>query len=426
MHIKQFEESLHHLNHFTQRGEGINRLAFTAEEKKAKEYLIEQFKKENMKVNVDAVGNIIARRPGIENDQPAVAFGSHIDTVYEAGEYDGAIGVIAALEIIKYFNEKNIKTRYPLEVLVFTGEESSRFGLSTIGSRSMAGLINLDEKQDIVDKEGITLREAFLENNLDIEKYKEAKRSKGEFLSFIELHIEQGPVLENERIELGIVNAIAAPLRLDVEITGRAAHSGTTPYKYRSDAFLGVAELGLYVEEIAKKEEKNGALATVGVIDVKPGAMNIVPGSAHMQIDIRSITQASKEAIYDSLQTEIDRISTNRKLKIKVTILTNEQPVKMSQTLVNKLRQTCELEGYSHKFINSGAGHDAMNMARLCPSAMIFVPSKNGVSHNPEEYTSFEDIFKGVRVMKDLILEIADGGVELESIKCRNQKKCTG
>lgn len=412
MNMKRFKRSLKKLNEYTVDGKEVTRLAYSKEESHAKEYIIKQFEHEKMSVRMDAVGNIIARREGENPSLKPVAFGSHIDSVYEAGCFDGALGVISALEIIRYLNEQGIKTEHPLEVIVFTGEESSRFGISTIGSRVMSGKLNLKTSGHLTDKTGITLKEALEENNFDIDSYKDAVRDSKELHAFIEMHIEQGPVLEIEKKDIGIVHAIAAPLRLSLEITGEAGHSGTTPFKYRKDALTAAAEIALLVESAAKDEEKNGTTATVGVLDVSPGAMNIVPGTAHMQVDLRSVSLESRDKVYQQILNKIESVGKERKIKMHTSLLTNETPVNLSESLVNLVEGVTKENGYSFKHMNSGAGHDAMNMASLCPTALIFVPSVKGISHNPSEYTSITDIEKGLKVMKELILKVADGKTE--------------
>lgn len=407
MNMGRFQRSLNKLNEYTVEGKEVTRLAYSREEKRAKEYIIKQFEHEGLTVKVDAVGNITARREGTDKSLKPVAFGSHIDSVYEAGRYDGAMGVIASLEIIRFLNEENITTERPLEVIVFTGEESSRFGIATIGSRVMTGRLNLVESGHLEDKKGITLKKALEDNHFNIEDYHHAVRTSADQHAFIEMHIEQGPVLEIENKDIGIVHAIAAPLRLSLEIKGEAGHSGTTPFKYRKDALAAAAEIALEVESAAREEEKNGTLATVGVLDINPGAMNIVPGSAGMQIDIRSVSVESREKVFQKITDKIESVSAVREIEINTSLLTKEEPVDLSDTLVEAVEDISVNNGYTFKHMNSGAGHDAMNMAHICPTALIFVPSVKGISHNPKEFTHLNDIEKGIIVMKDLILKTA-------------------
>jgi hydantoinase/carbamoylase family amidase len=413
MNMERFNRSLKKLNEYTIEGKDTTRLAYSKEEKYAKEYIKRQLQHENMEVRMDEVGNIIAKREGQNPLLPPVAFGSHIDSVYEAGRYDGALGVIAALEIIRYLNEEDIVTTHPLEVIIFTGEESSRFGISTIGSRVMAGKLNLSEYAHLKDKFGITLTEALQSNSLSIKNSKKAAKSDGALHAFIEMHIEQGPVLEIENKDIGIVHAIAAPLRLSLKFSGEAGHSGTTPFKYRKDCLPAASEIVLEVENAAQQEEQHGTLATVGVLDVNPGAMNIVPGSAVMQIDIRSVSVESRDKVYKKIIKKIKEVEKKRELIIDTEVLTDETPVDLSEALTEEVENIATVNSYTFKHMNSGAGHDAMNMAYLCPTALIFVPSVKGISHNPEEFTKMEDIEKGLIVMKDLIVNTANDKLKI-------------
>ena len=413
MDIKRFEENLNKINSFSAEGRGINRLAFTEQDRNAKEYLIKIFEDEGLSVSTDSVGNIIAKRAGQNDDLPSISMGSHIDTVYEGGKYDGTIGVIGALEIVKYFNENDIQTRHPVEIIVFSSEESSRFGVSTLGSGFMTGSIKDTDVKDLKDKNGKTLNETFLDNGMDLGNYHQARRGQDALKAFIELHIEQGPVLEAEDIDIGIVEAIAAPIRVKIEITGEASHSGTTPIHYRKDALLGAAELVLFIEQIAKAEEKHGTVATVGVMDVKPGGMNIVPGAVDMDVDIRSVSDSSKERVLDAIKKEMEKVCGERKLTFEIETITDQRSVSLSGELANGIKEICDRNNITSKYMNSGAGHDAMHMAALWPTALIFVPSKDGLSHNPDEFTEMEDIHNGLEVMKALILSL-DSEVDMD------------
>lgn len=406
MNMIRFEENLSKINSFSSEGKGINRLAFTGEDMDAREYLIGKFKEEGLEVTMDTVGNIIAKREGKIAALPSISMGSHIDTVYEGGKYDGTIGVIGALEIIQYFNDNNIQTNHSLEIIVFAAEESSRFGASTLGSGFMTGSLKDTDVKHLKDRNGYTLYDVFLKNDLNLGDYHKSLRQSDELKAFIELHIEQGPILEEENIDIGIVEAIAAPIRLKVTFKGEASHSGTTPIRYRKDALVAASELVLYIEEVAKKEAEYGSVATVGVMDVKPGGMNIVPGTVEMHIDIRSVCDSSKTRIYDVIKSKIDNISEQRVLDYDIEIFTDKESVNLSAGLTKRIQDICEQKNIPFKFMNSGAGHDAMNMATLWPTALIFVPSRKGVSHNPEEFTKIEDIHNGLIIMKELILSL--------------------
>ncbi|WP_339226835.1 M20 family metallo-hydrolase [Oceanobacillus sp. FSL K6-2867] len=405
MNRKRFESTLEALNQFGYSKTGINRLAYSVEELAATRYLMELFESEGMDVRMDAVGNVIARRPGNNPELAAVACGSHIDSVYEAGNYDGTVGVIAALEVVRSLNDEAIETEHPIEIIIFACEESARFGYSTLGSKAMAGLLEKEQLTNLQDKNGISMETSFLECGLRLEKFQESKREKGELEVFLELHIEQGPVLEREGKQIGIVTGIAGPTRFKLGVYGKASHSGTTPMNHRRDALLGAAEIALKLEEVAIREASSGTVATVGVFDVKPGAMNIVPGMVEMEIDIRSVSQESKKRVVQELEYAIREAERKRELTIMKTELIDQSPVKLDRDVMCRLQETCEKYGYSYMYMTSGAGHDAMNMATLCPTALIFIPSKDGLSHNPDEYTSLDQISVGVEVLKAELLK---------------------
>src|SRR5699024_2595581 len=368
-------------------------------------YMIELFKQEGMNVRVDEIGNVIARREGVNPSLPVVACGSHIDTVYNGGKYDGTVGVVAGLEVVRYLNDHNIKTEHPIEVIIFACEESARFGIATLGSKGMAGLLNKEVIADLQDKDVITLQEAMQSSGLNIDFIESAKRKKCEFKSFFELHIEQGPVLEEAAVPIGIVTGIAAPTRFHIIINGQAAHSGTTPMNYRRDAFSGATEISLALEQVVQQEMKFGTVATIGECIVTPGAMNVVPEKAEMKIDIRSISNLSKKKVKEELFHMINRVGEERKLEINVIELCDDVPIEMDQQMIQSLKSLCNEFNLSYVEMASGAGHDAMNMAKICPTGMVFVPSENGLSHNKNEFTPAEQIMEGVRLLTYVVLK---------------------
>lgn len=407
MNVKRLQQCLEQVNQFGYSDEGISRLAYTNTEQQALKHLITQFENEGMTIEIDAVGNVIARREGIDPALPAVACGSHIDTVYNAGNFDGTVGVIAGLEVIRYLNEHQIKTKHPIEVIIFACEESARFGVATIGSKVMTGLVEKDELTHLVDKDGITLKEALQSCKFNMAEANRAKRKTDEIKVFYELHIEQGPVLEKEEKQIGIVTGIAAPTRFKLQIFGQSAHSGSTPMSHRQDAFSGAAEIALALEKAACKEAINGTVATVGNCEVKAGAMNVVPGETEILIDIRGISEASKQRVVKKLYKIIHDVEQSRKLNIEIVKLCDECPTKMDGTIIASLKETCEKNGFSFIKMASGAGHDAMNMAKMYPTGMIFIPSKDGLSHHKNEFTSIEQILVGATLLKEEIMKAA-------------------
>lgn len=407
MKLERLRQSFKELAAFTNKGEGINRLAYTKMERNARLFLMEQFERAGMTVRTDYAGNVIARREGKFHDLPAVATGSHIDSVYAAGEFDGTAGVLTALEVMRSLQDDHVETEHPLEVIIFACEESARFGVSTLGSKAMSGRLDPAYTRSLTDKEGVTLARAFEENDLDLEEVHLAERFQDEMKAFVELHIEQGPVLEKQGKAVGIVSAIAAPIRFHVHVGGTADHSGTTPMDYRHDALLGGAEIALSVERAALAELEHGTVGTVGAFSIEPGAMNVVPGAADLYIDIRGTCHQSRRRVVEALDTAVKETAKARGLDIWMDEISNEAPVEMDFALVAELKDICTERGVNWIEMSSGAGHDSMNMASLCPTAMIFVPSKDGLSHNPAEYTSMEQLMKGTEVLRAFLLKQA-------------------
>lgn len=406
MNLSRIEQTLLEINRFGYSEQGMNRLAYTESERQAIDFMIKLFEEEGMKVIIDPVGNVIARREGTDPTLPAVVTGSHLDTVYNGGKYDGTLGVIAGLEVVRSLNEQNIETKHPIEIVIFACEESARFGVSTIGSMAMIGEFK-EELLHLEDKDGISLRTAMENCKLNIEQIEQAERKKEEIKVFYELHIEQGPVLENEGKQIGIVTGIAAPTRFLLEVVGEAAHSGTTPMPLRKDALLGAAEIALTLEQSALKEAENDTVATVGKCEVVSGSMNVIPGKVKMTIDIRSINFKSKRKVVSELYQIIELIEKKRDVKVSISQLCNDRPIKMNDDIIHSLVQSCEKLNLSYRQMPSGAGHDAMMMAKRFPTGLIFVPSKNGISHNKEEFTSLEQIGAGVSLLKEAILQAA-------------------
>jgi N-carbamoyl-L-amino-acid hydrolase len=322
------------------------------------------------------------------------------------------VGVTAALEVIKRLNEKNIVTDHPIEIISFACEESSRFGVSTVGSKAMAGLIEKEKYRLLEDRDGITMEKAFALCAFDYNSIDQASRADEEFKAFFELHIEQGPILKNNNKKIGIVTGIAAPIRLLVKINGKASHSGTTPMNMRKDALLGASVIALELEKVAKHEHEHGTVATVGVLDIHSSAMNVVPGEVMMKIDIRSSSVQSRKFVLNHLLKTIETVEKDRMLEIESEIISSEEPVLLSPKLIDGLQAICVKKNIPFQVMQSGAGHDAMNMTKLAPVGLIFVPSEDGLSHHPDEFTELDDILIGIDVLEEAVLHYAKAGPE--------------
>ncbi|MCX2961796.1 Zn-dependent hydrolase [Rodentibacter caecimuris] len=407
VNLQRVQHLIEKLASISSSSDELTRLAFTTEDEKAHNVIIELCRQYNLSVKRDAIGNLFIRKAGKEDHLPAVAFGSHIDTVVNAGKFDGPLGVIGGLEILLQLCEQNIQTRYPLELIVFTCEESSRFNFATLGSKVMCGVINQEKLSRLRDKQGNTLAEAMAKIGMDFNLINQAKRDGKEFKCFFELHIEQGPRLANENKTIGVVTGIAAPIRGIVRINGQADHSGATAMHYRHDALLGGAELSLAIEQAAINA-KHSTVATVGNLTAKPGVMNVVPGYCELLVDIRGTHTEARDSVLAVLQREIENVAEKRRLSIEFQLISKDNPVVLPQAMIEQIENAAKSLGYSYEIMPSGAGHDAMHMATLCPTGMIFVPSHLGISHNPLEFTKWKDIEAGIKVLQKVVLEQAE------------------
>ncbi len=366
---------------------GYNRLAFSSEEKKANEWLQNQLNHLNLTVYEDSVGNVHGRLGSL--DKPAIAFGSHLDTVKNGGLYDGALGVIVGLECLRVLKE-NGYNGVPLELISFVGEEANPLG-GTFGSRATAGLI----------KEG-DLSDADLKKfNLCMSKIKEARKSDNDYLSFLELHIEQESVLETTNNQIGIVTAIAGISRMHVHVFGKASHSGTTPMNVRKDALVSAASIIQHVSERATMQN-NDIVATVGKLEVYPNSENVVPGDVQLTIEVRGSDWKEMKEFEQQL---IDWMKVNHQVKIEVGV--QKYPNTLSKNVQQAIESACKDHKVNYHYMVSGANHDANSLTVLTHAGMIFIPSKDGLSHHPDEYSSWEDIEVGANVMLQTILELS-------------------
>lgn len=384
---------------------GVTRLAFSKEDLKAREYLRQTMEDLNLQVSIDAFGNMRGRREGKYN-LPPVVIGSHLDTVPDGGHFDGVVGVIAALEVIRVLNNRGIVTERPIEVINFSCEESSRFRAGTLGSKVIVGKVSKENLIKYVDKDGISLYEALEKSGYNPEELEKCRIQPGEIYAFIEMHIEQGPVLEQENKEVGIVTAIAAPTRFKVIFEGVADHSGNTPMHLRKDALTAASELILGVEEIAKNQAGEKTVGTVGYVYVQPGAMNVVPGKVELGIDIRDINMQDKQRAVSKVIKLLSTIQEKRGINISYEVLSDEEPVTLSDKIVKSLEEEAKKLNLSYMLMPSGAGHDAMYMTNITDVGMIFIPSIDGVSHNIKEYSRMEDIAKGTELLLDTTLKL--------------------
>lgn len=394
------------LAQFTASEEGVTRLAYSPLDKEAQDWLLEQVKDLGLSIREDAVGNVFLRREGVDSALPAVACGSHLDTVIHGGAYDGMCGVVGALEALYMLRDAQL-TR-SIEVLIFRAEESSRFGFATMGSKLLTGAATVAKLSTGGKKGDISFEEALRQWGCDPARAADAILAPGSYASFSELHIEQGKVLEEKGIQIGIVRNIAAPTRFKIHIQGMADHSGATPMGMRRDALVAAAKLILAVNEAAEDEKAHGTVGTVGVVEVEPGSINVVPGAVTLWVDVRGVEPASIKRTLEDIQAEAENVAVTDRVGVRIEMLTADSPVPLSETLAEQTEAVCKELGYSFLHMNSGAGHDAMHMAKIAPTTMIFIPCKGGISHNPAEYASMDDICRGITVLAHILEREAD------------------
>ena len=378
---------------------GVSRVAYSDADIEGRKYIMEVMKNAGLEVRVDVAGNIIGKRAGKNNNLPSIAFGSHIDSVPGGGNYDGDVGSLGAIECVELMNENNIVTNHPLEIFIFQNEEG---GL--VGSEAISGILT-DEELDIVSSSGKTLRQGMIDIGGDPTRFREAARKPGDFKAFLELHIEQGGFLHREGINIGVVEGIVGIKQWIVIFQGKANHAGTTPMDQRQDAMLAAAKFVVETNLIARSIAGRH-VATNGKIKAEPGAPNVIPGRVEMTLEIRDLDFDKVLLIYDQIKTAGLNIEKETGVSISYKPLTEDFPAVTDKRIQEIIAQSAKDLGLTYKFMPSGAGHDAQDMARIAPIGMIFVPSKDGISHSPKEFTTAEDMANGASVLFQAILKV--------------------
>ena len=389
----------------------VTRLVFSVKELRSRQVLIHLMRQAGLAINIDGIGNIFGRLEGSDSKAPAVLAGSHLDTVIHGGKYDGPVGVIGALEAIRTISENKIAIRSPVEVVCFVGEESSRFGFSTLGSSLVAGEVHAKDLANAVDAQGTKLADVLLSLGIAPKKLHGLARDPKTLKSYLELHIEQGPILEAIGKRIGLVTSIAAPSRFRIIFTGQADHSGTTPMEMRKDALVASAQLIEFIEKTCRKFSsmaKGRVVGTVGAMKIEPGVINAVPGRAELLVDIRGITAQSKDRVARMVKQEAQNIARRRAIGVEILTIREEDPVPLDKRLLHVTRKICEQKQINYEIMPSGAGHDAMQMAKITPAGMIFIPSQRGISHNPLEWTAPDDIGLGAQLLMETMIRVAN------------------
>ncbi|WP_460179045.1 M20 family metallo-hydrolase [Campylobacter concisus] len=406
---KGFERNFNAISEFgALKGGGLTRLAFSKEDLEARKFLINLIEKNGFKLKIDNVGNIYAiYDDGCKVGAKPVCVGSHIDSVPNGGFYDGTLGVMAGLEALTAIKEAGIKLKRPLWLINFSCEESSRFKTATIGSKIISGKLSQQRLHELKDEDGISLFEAMSAAGFKPQNLDEAILKENSLHAYLELHIEQGPVLERSAISVGVVSGIAAPIRFEITIQGKADHSGATPMNMRSDALLAASHIIIAANKFAKN--KKTAVATVGYAHAKPGVLNVVPGEARLGVDLRDIDKASLEELNLELRNFVGELSRELKFSYEIRELSSDEPVKLSEHAINLLEDEAKKLGIKTLTLPSGAGHDAMNLTKLANSVgMLFIPCVDGISHNTKEAINFKDAVSATKILTNALIRLSN------------------
>lgn len=382
---------------------GVTRLGFSEEDMAARKYVMDLMRQAGLEVRVDPAGNIFGRRAGSEN-LPVLLFGSHIDSVRHGGNFDGDVGSMGAIEVISALNDAHITTRHPLEVVIWVNEEGNHFALGTFGSAAAAGAID-PEVLNRKDEQGKTVADWLRIYGQDPARFSDARIAPGSVAGYIELHIEQGGVLDKAHVPIGVVQGIVGIKEWSCVVTGFANHAGTTPMNSRQDALAAAAREVLALREEVRRVPGR-QVVTVGRMTVEPGAQNVIPGRVEFSVDMRDLDSAKIDSVWSRAQQRFAEISHEENVTTQCTLMDSIEPAKTNPALMDTIRAAAHSAGLGTLDLPSGAGHDAQNVAKFAPIGMIFIPSRGGISHSPKEYSSWEQVAAGAEVLYRTILTL--------------------
>lgn len=385
---------------------GISRLVFANADQKSRAWLKSQCREAGLSVREDAVGNMFARWTGAQPELAAVGTGSHIDAIPHSGKFDGTVGVLGGLEAIRALQQSGFQPLRSIELLLFTAEEPTRFGLGCLGSRMLSGGLDSAADASLKDSEGSTLAQlraaAGFEGSLD-----QVRLPDGYYAAFVELHIEQGPLLEKEGLPIGIVTSIAAPAALRIRIEGEGGHAGGVLMPDRKDAFCAAAEIVLAVEECALATGSVDTCGTIGKCTIYPGAVNSIPSRVEMDADIRDTDEQRRNQVLREIEQTCARVAAKRKVRVQVSPINADAPATCSPLIIEAVVGAAAENGLAYKKMVSRAYHDSLFMARIAPVGMVFIPCRGGVSHRPDEYSAPQEIENGVKVLASTLARLS-------------------
>lgn len=388
-------------------GNGCTRFSYSEEDRKAREYLINEMKKLGLEVRIDGVGNIRGKYNPMNSNYPSVMMGSHIDTVLNGGKFDGLVGVVSALEVIRQVKDNQISIQKPLEIIIWAEEEGSNSGITMLGSKAMTGKVKAEDLKEIKSFTGESMYDLMKEFGLDVDAIDSQVFRKDEVEYLIELHVEQGGILDSEGLSVGIVKAIAGMKTYKVTLEGVANHAGSTPMYLRNDALVGASHIITYMEDAAKNKGLGTTVATVGKIICEPNVPNIIPGKVVFYVDIRDVEEEGKDIISKELIEKVKENANLYNLKYDIELIGESPVVKLSEKVIDTIEKIAIERSYPYKVMNSGAVHDSGMFADLTNVGMTFVPSIGGRSHCPEELTRFEDIKLGCDLLLETVIRLA-------------------
>jgi ureidoglycolate amidohydrolase len=384
----------------------VTRIVFTPRDLEARAWLIARCERTGLSMRQDAIGNIFARWTGSDPSLAAVGTGSHIDAIPNAGKYDGVVGVLGGLEAIRSLRDSGVRPKRSIELLVFTSEEPTRFGIGCLGSRLLSGAMAADGAGKLMDKAGASLEEVRRDAGFT-GPLEGVQLPLGYYKAFVELHIEQGPILEHRKIPVGIVTDIAAPASLRLTIDGYGGHAGGVLMPDRRDALCAAAEIILAIETAARTSGAVDTVATVGICEVFPGAVNSIPSRVELSVDLRDTSLERRDLVMGAIEATRLSVANRRQVSIKEELLNADAPARCDPAITAALSQSCFKHQLPFIPMVSRAYHDSLFMSRVAPVAMLFIPCRNGYSHRPDEYASPEDIARGVLVLAESLATLA-------------------
>lgn len=385
----------------------VTRIAFTPTDLKARAWLKRSCEEAGLAVREDAIGNTFARWTGSDPKLPAVGTGSHMDAIPNAGKYDGVVGVLGGLEAIRALQRSGFRPKHAVELLLFTSEEPTRFGIGCIGSRMLSGTLSVEAARRLKDGDGASLDEV-REKAGFVTQLETVKLPADYYKAFVELHIEQGPILERQQIPLGVVTSIAAPASLRISIEGSGGHAGGVLMPDRRDALCAAAELILAIEQAALASGAIDTVATVGICEVFPGAVNSIPSRVRISADIRDTNLKRRDEVTQKIDAAGQAIAAKRQVSLSTELLNADAPAQCAPVVIEALSQSCRKHNLNFLPMVSRAYHDSLFMSRVAPTAMLFIPCRNGYSHRPDEYASAEDIARGTLVLAETLAALSE------------------